>query len=466
MAERLWATTRRGLRWLWPTWIDSNLRIVLLARISMSAARGIAGVVTALYLAAEGFSAVQLGVLFLCVTVVSAVMAAVIGLMSDRWGRKLFLVSIPMLAALAAAVYAFDRSPVVLFVFAALGTFGRGAGAGGGSVGPYQPAESALVAESAPGSARTAAFGRIGFASSLGALCGGLLAALAQTHGHLTPASATAVYRPAFLAAAVLAAVAGLMAIGLHEARRVRAPAHGRNRIRWPRKSWPVLWRFWVTNGVNGFAIGMFGPFVSYWLYLRYGATPAEIGLLFAVVNLGSLVSTLSAAGIGNRFGTVTAIVVVRAVTGVLLVPMVLAPTFWLAAVIYFIRMVAQRVGLPLRQSFTQEVADPGERASLAALSNLPAQGTMAGSQVLAGYLFDEVSLAAPFEVAAVFQCLNAVLYAFLFGRPRRARAGSPEPAMSAVDPQLEYGEVVADPELEPVPPASSPRATDPDRRG
>jgi MFS family permease len=433
MADRLWAHFQEGLRWLWPEWIDSNLRIVLLARVSMSAARGVAGVITALYLAAEGFSALQLGVLFLLVTVVSAVMASAIGLLSDRWGRKPFLISIPLLAALSASVYAFDRSPLVLFLFAALGTFGRGAGAGGGSVGPYQPAESALVAESAPGSARTAAFGRIAFASSLGALCGGLLAALAQTHGHLSPAAATAVFRPAFLAAAVLAAVAGLMAIWLHETGQSRPRGRGRNRIRWPRRSWPMLWRFWVTNGVNGFAIGMFGPFVSYWLYLRYGASPAEIGVLFALVNLGSLVSTLAAAGIGERFGTVTAIVAVRAFTGVLLVPMVLAPNFLLAGAIYLVRMVVQRVGLPLRQSFTQEVADPSERASLAALSNLPAQGTMGGSQVLAGYLFEEVSLAAPFEVAAVFQCLNAVLYAILFGRPRRSPRSSEEPADQAL---------------------------------
>lgn len=415
------------MRWLWPKWIDSNLRIVLGARLAMSAARGIAGVVTALYLAAEGFSAIELGALFLCVTATSAIMASVIGVFSDRFGRKPFLIAIPLLAAGAAAVYSLSSAPAILFIFAALGTFGRGAGAGGGSVGPYQPAESALVAESAPAQARAAAFGRVAFVSALGALLGGLLAALARTHPHLTASAATAAYRPAFLAAAILAAVAGLMALGIKERRQPPARGEVRRHVRWPRRSWPMLWRFWVTNGVNGFAIGMFGPFVSYWLYLRYGASPGEIGLLFALVNLGSLVSTLTAATIGRKLGTVTAIVAVRAITGVLLVPMVLAPTFWLAGGIYFVRMLAQRVGLPLRQSFTQDVADPEERASLAALSNLPAQGTMAGSQVLAGYLFEEVSLAAPFELAAVFQCANAILYGLLFGpwKPGRAPARS-----------------------------------------
>ncbi len=411
------------LRWLWPDWIDRELRIVLIARLTMSAARGIAGVVTALYLSAEGFSAIELGFLFLCVTAVAAAMASGIGLLADRYGRKPFLVTIPLLAAVAAVVYSLAREPTVLFVFAALGTFGRGAGAGGGSVGPYQPAESAFVADRAPGSRRATAFGRLAFMSSVGALGGGLLAGLAHTHPHLSLAAATAAYRPAFLAAAALAAAAGVLALGLREDRRQAPTARTRRRLKWPRRSWPVLWRFWVTNSTNGVAIGLFGPFVSYWLYLRFGATPGEIGLLFALVNLGSLVSTLSAAGIGRKLGTVRAIVLVRAVTGLLLVPMVLAPSFWLAGTIYLIRMLAQRVGLPLRQSFTQDLADPDERASLAALSNLPAQGTMAGGQVLAGYLFEEVSLAAPFELAAAFQFANAVLYGILFGRWQRGHA-------------------------------------------
>jgi len=420
-----------------PGWVDHNLWIVLTARFTMSAARAIAGVVTALYLADEGFSAFELGLLFLCVTLVSAVMASGIGMVSDRVGRKPFLVAVPLLAAASAAVYAYSPLPFVLFVFAALGSFGRGAGAGGGSVGPYQPAESALVAEAVPSPKRAAAFGRLAFSSSLGALFGGLLAGLAHPSHHMTHAAATAAYRPAFLAAAVLAACAAAIALFLFEPRRTERPAgSGRRRLKWPRSSWPALWRFWVTNGTNGLAIGLLGPFVSYWLFRRYGASPGAIGVLFAIVNFGSLVSTLSAAGIARRFGTVRAIVVVRALGGVLLVPMVLAPSFWLAGVIYFVRMLAQRVGLPLRQSFTQDMADPAERASLAALSNLPAQATMAGSQVLAGYLFEEVSLSAPFELSAVLQLVNAIAYGTLFGRfaPRRRR-DTPLDAQPTSDP-------------------------------
>ncbi|MGH9305028.1 MAG: MFS transporter, partial [Acidimicrobiales bacterium] len=406
-------------------WMDRNLGIVLGARGAMSAARAIAGIVTAIYLSAEGFSALRIGMLFLCVSLASAVMSSFIGLGADARGRKLFLVVVPLLASASALVFAFERETVLLFIFASLGSFGRGAGAGSGSVGPYQPAEAAFVADTATEERRTDAFGRLFFLSSLGALAGGLLAGLAQP-GKATGAAAMVAYRPAFLAAAALSALAGILALGLSEPTRRQAAGGRRPRLVLPRRSWEVLWRFWITNGLNGMAIGMFGPFISYWFHRRYGSSPGEIGILFAVVNVATLASSLSAASLGRRFGTVRAIVGVRFIQGVLLVPMALAPSFYAAGAIYLVRMLVQRLGVPLRQSFALSVADPAERASLIALSNLPSQGSQAISQVFAGYLFDEISLAAPLLIGGLLQALNAGAYGVLFlakdpGRTRPA---------------------------------------------
>ena len=334
-------------------------------------------------------------------------------------------------------MFASSHTTALLFVFAAAGSFGRGSGAGAANVGPYQPAESAYVAEVVPAGFRTDAFGRLGFVSALGALAGGLLAGLAHT-ARAGGDAATAAYRPAFLAAAGCAAVAGLIAVALTEpARSDGTRTKARRRLVLPRRSWNVLWRFWITNGINGMAIGLFGPFVSYWLHRRYGATAAQIGVLFAVINAATLVSALSAAAVGRRLGTVRAIVAIRLLQGVLLLPLALAPSFLAAGAVYLVRMLIQRLGLPLRQSFTQSVADPDERASLASLSNLPAQGTQAGSQVVAGYLFDEVGLAAPLLLAGVLQVVNAVSYAVLFG-PMARRQRSEDPPEQK--PAREYG--------------------------
>jgi hypothetical protein len=306
-----------------------------------------------------------------------------------------------------------------LLAVAALGSFGRGSGAGAGAVGPYQPAESALVAESVPGRFRNAAFGRLAFASGVGALVGGLLAMLARS-GHGPADVVLGYYRPAFVAIAAVSAAAGMLAFWMEEPERHTTgtespPAPGRRGPRLPLRSRALLLRLWATNSVNGVAVGMFGPFVSYWLYRRFGATPAAIGALFAVVNLATLPSPLSSARLAHRFGLIRSLVVLRVTQGILLVPLAMSPSLPVAGGIFLVRMLVQRAGLPLRQSYVLAMADPRERATVAGLSNLPSQFAMGMSPLLTGYLFDSVSLDLPLELAGMLQMINAALYWLFF---------------------------------------------------
>jgi MFS family permease len=415
----------------------------------MSTGRSLAGVVTPIYLALQGFSAFELAEYVMVVAFASALLSAGIGLLSDQVGRRPFLVFIPILTAGAGVAFAFTDSTPVLFLTGALGSFGRGAGAGAGAVGPYQPAESAFVMEGVVPRHRNAAFGRLAFSSSLGATAGGLLALLVhETHVHGT--AAMEAYRPVFLAIATASALAGLLALGLAETggagtgplwtvvdpgsavgEPARAPGRARRwQVRLPRRSWWLLWRLWVTNTVNGIAVGMFGPFITYWFFRRFDAGPDKVGVLFAVINVATMASTLSAAGLARRWGLVRTITVVRTLQAVLLVPMVLSPSFLVAGAVYLVRMTVQRIGLPLRQSYAIALADPAERSSVAALSNVPSQLAMAASPLFSGYLLDEVSLAAPFEISAVFQVANTATFWWFFRRlPPEEELKDPPPS-------------------------------------
>ncbi|MHB2024514.1 MAG: MFS transporter [Mycobacteriales bacterium] len=393
--------------------------LVWSARVAMSSGRALAAVVVPLYLAQIGFSGLRLGLLFLTVGLASALLSSATGLLSDRLGRRVFMVGFPLLTAGAAITYAFSTRIPVLFVAAALGSFGRGAGAGAGMVGPYQPVESALVSEVTPAVHRNRAFGRLAFGSSLGALVGGLLATSASArHGHQPPASAMLNYRPVFLLAAGVCLLAGILALWLAEP--ARAPRQPRRAgLHLPQGSRALLIRLWVTNSVNGLGVGMFGPFLTYWFYVRFGAGPAQIGILYAAVNAISLVSTLAAAPLARRWGLIRITVAVRLAQGALLVPMVLAGSFLFAGAIYLVRMAVQRIGMPLRQSYVLAMADPEELASVAALANMPSQLLMSASPVVSGYLLDQVSLTLPFELAGILQMINGALYwAFFRHRP------------------------------------------------
>jgi MFS family permease len=389
----------------------------------MSVGRSLAGVVAPIYLAVVGFGAVELSVYVMVVAAASAALSTIIGTVSDRVGRRIFLVCVPLLTGAGAVIFAVTAAHLALFVAGALGSFGRGAGAGAGAIGPYQPAESAYVTERIAAEHRNAVFGRLTFASSVGAALGGLVALSIPSVPHHS-ASAVALFRVAFLTIGAVSVAAGLVALALHEERR-SAPASQRRRPHFPTKSRWLLHRLWITNTLNGAAVGMFGPFMTYWLYRRYGAGPAAVGVLFTLVNVATMASSLSAAAWARRWGLVRTVSVVRVLQSLLLIPMVLAPNVVMAGGWYLVRMLVQRIGLPLRQSYVLGLADEDERASVTALSNLPSQVATSVSPLLTGYLFAEASLVVPFEIAAVLQFANAVTFwGFFHAHPPEEELG------------------------------------------
>ncbi len=398
-----------------PGWMTRDIALLLSARALMSAARALAAIVVPIYLAKAGFSASRLGILFAATAIVSAVITSLVAALSDHIGRKPFIIGVPLLASISGLAFASTDIAAVLFVSAALGSFGRGSGAGGGSVGPYQPAEQAYIADCVSPAVRNSVFSRLTVASSLGALIGGgPLAFIPSIAGHLGLHGLNA-YRPAFIVFACMTLAAGLLPLPIAPRRTEHQP--GKRAIGMPRKSWPILRKLWLTNGLNGLAVGFFGPFVTYWFYRRFGAGPGTIGVLYTMINLAAMASTLSAASVAERLGIVRAIVATRVISALLIVPMVLAPQFWMAGAVYFVRMMVQRVGLPLRQSYVMGVVPPEERGIVAGLSNLPSQVTSAASPAFAGYLFEHIAMALPFGLGALAQLANAaVYYAFFRG--------------------------------------------------
>jgi len=424
---------------------NNNFLILLIARTFMSAARALSGVITAIYLSTIGFNALEIGITFLAIGIFSALLSSAIGLVADQFGTKPFLITVPLFACLAGIVFAFSTDHIVLLLTAALGSFGRGAGAGAGAVGPYQPAESALLLRITGHQRRNKAFGFMATASAFGAVIGGILSAVMTPSTHVVHTALLA-YRDAFLATAILAGAAGLIAIAL----RIKSQANSTdttqepsdnivvvnsldpdasdvsygeevvaskptskliNSIKFPHKSKALLYRLWLTNGINGLGVGFFGPFVSYWLYKKFNLSTSQVGYLFILVNVVTMFSTLSAAGVAKRFGIIKATVYLRLVQGILLIPLALSPNIYVAGAVFLIRSMVQRMSVPLRQSYVLAMADEGERASVAALSNLPSQVAMSASPVLAGYIYDEISLALPFEIAGFLQLVNSLIY-------------------------------------------------------
>jgi MFS family permease len=424
-------TTHGGSMWR-PSWLNRSLLCLFAGRALRSASQAYLVIIVPLYLAALGYDAVHLGIMFAAVAATSAVLAALTGFLSDRFGRKNLLILISLMTAAGGAIFAIANNFVVLMVAAGLGTIGRGGGAGSaGAFGPYYPAEQPLIAEHAPDLLRTTVFGALSFVAVLGGAIGSLIAWTPSLMHRGLGLPIIEGYRALFLLSALfgLGMVAVVVPVReLHQAshrmlggRRTGAvhpgvaSRPGHLVLGLSRQSWRIISRFMITSVTNGLAIGALGPLLVYWFYRRFDVGAGDIGKLYFVLNLVAAAPYLMAGRVAARFGSVRAVVVCRAIASVLLGVMVLMPTFWLAGLVYGMRMIFNTMSIPVRQSFLMGVIPPAERASAAGMASFPAQAGSALSPYIAGYLMEQVSLELPLELAALLQGLNALLYYLFF---------------------------------------------------
>ena len=397
-------------------------------------------VVFPLYLAQQHDSSAQVGVILTAGSLVGAALVAVVGVVSDRIGRRPVLVGVALLGALGALALAASSDFVVVVVASGLGGIGRGGGAGsGGAFGPFFPAEQPLLAASVPAEQRTRSFGRLGFIGVVAAAAGSLVAAV-PTAMHDAGMSWIGAYKVVFLIGAGASLLVAAVSVPLRErrARQSRRASGAPATAGAPSNpagltTRQLIGRFGLTNALNGFGFGFLGPLLTYWFHVRFGAGPAEVGVLYTVVNLVSALPYLGAHRLTRRLGAVRTVVVTRGASVLMLLVMAFMPDFLLAALLLNLRTICNSLGLPARQSYAMGAVDDRRRGTVAALGTLPSVVTSSVSPAVGGVLMG-VFVDVPVIGAVVFMAANVVTYYLAFrhaplpGEPARGARRRPAP--------------------------------------
>lgn len=355
----------------------------------------------------------------------AAASTAIVGPLSDRLGRKPFLLAYEALAFCGALVALFGAWRWPLAGVAMLAGYGRGPNAAPGLFGVV---EQAWLARSLPREGLGRTFAKNAAAGFFGTAIGSALAGLPALWAGLLPGALA--YRPLFALAATSEAVSFLLLLGTADtplpaiAREAPAETHLR------RREHGLLLRLAGLNALNGFGIGLGAPLISWWLAERYGAGPAAIGPAIAAALFFCGVSALGAGRVGRRFGTVRVVVAMRGLGLALLVAMPFAPNYPLAMLCYALRMILNRGTAGPRQALALGLVRAHRRGLAATVSSFSTQLPRALGPALTGLLFGAGALAAPFLLAALFQGGYLVLYPLLFAqedpeRPVTARAPS-----------------------------------------
>lgn len=377
----------------------------------------------ALYARALHWSPAFLGAVIGAGLLVSAAATAAIGPLSDRLGRRGFLLGYEAVMVVAAALALFVAARWPLAVLAAFAGWGRGAN---GAPALFGAVEQAWLSRSAERTALSRVFSWMTAAGFFGMASGMALGGLPALWTPLLPGALA--YRPLFGVALLCEMVCLALLMRTPDPRAPAAeadfPPSPAAESQTRRREHGLLLRLAALNGLNGLGVGLIGSLLPWWFAQRYGAGPAAIGPALAVSLFLSGLCAMAAGHLGTRIGTVGVIVAMRAAGLLTLAALPFAPSYPIAVALYGLRMILNRGTAGPRQALAVGLVRPHRRGLAATVNSFSMQTPRAFGPALAGLLFGAGLFAAPFLMAALCQAIYLALYARLFAAHAPERGG------------------------------------------
>lgn len=395
--------------------LNRDVKIIVLARALRSFAFSNLNVVFAIYLAKLGYATLTIGIVHSVAYISGAVLSAVWGFSSDRFGRKKILILLSILTIISTSIYIFSTRLEMILLAVILVNVGAGGTAGGGQGGgPFNPVEQAFLAEKCAPAERNRIFGVMAFIGSvlgsLGALAAGLPELLQEAMGWSPIAS----YRPLFGLTILFCIAFIFLYRALSEEPR---PRETRQII--SKKSGIFVTKMSLLGIVDNLGAGMLSPLISYWFYLRYGVELKALGLLFFLSYLLAAISFLVAPLIAHRIGVVRTMAFSHGIASLLYLILPFAPTFFFAGSVLVARSFLAYMDNPLRESYTMAMVKSGERGSAAGVTNLARVVPFGVSPTISAYMMQSLSLSVPLLIGGSLQLAHDITFYFMFRHER-----------------------------------------------
>ena len=397
--------------------MDSNLNLAILfsTRIIRLFCYGFLSVILALYLAATGLTEPQIGLLFTLTLLGDALITLWLTTSADRWGRRNVLLVGSILMAGAGLTFVLTRNYILLVLAAIIGVISPA----DKDIGPFLSVEQSSLTHVLPDQKRTQAFAWYNlagsFASAVGALSGGWIAAFLQQNGR----SALEAYRVIVIGYALGGLVLFLLFINLSSAIEVTTRSGSAKLVLGLHRSRGVVFKLSSLFALDAFAGGLIvQSMMAYWFHLRFGVDEKTLGSIFFGVNILAGISALLAIQIARKIGLINTMVFTHLPSNILLMLVPLMPTLPLAIGLLLVRFSISQMDVPTRQSYTMAVVDPDERSAAAGVTAIARSVGAALSPTLTGlFLATPTLLSLPFLLSGGLK----IIYDLLLFREFRA---------------------------------------------
>lgn len=384
-------------------------------------------VVFTIYLAQLGYSTVTVGLVVSTAYASGAVLTALWGFLSDRFGRKKILMLLAALTIVSNTIYVFFSHLFFILAAVIIANVGAGgSGAGGQGGGPMSPVEQALLAEKCTAENRNKVFATNAFVGSTMGALGALVSGLPQYLQERWSWQPIPSYKPLFLLT-ILFSVVLIFAYGSIEEHHLPQRRRAQKQTGAPVSGFVV--KMSLLGMVDNLGGGLIGPLVSYWFFLRYGVELKSLGFMFFLSYLLAAFSFLAAPLIANRFGVVRTMAFSHGAASLIYLFLPLAPTFQSAAAMTILRSFLAYMDNPLRSSFIMGVVRPEDRGSAAGITSLSRHVPVAVSPTLSAYMMHAFSLNVPIFLGGFLQLFHDCIFYYMFRDVKPPEEQAAEPA-------------------------------------
>lgn len=419
--------------------LNSTVKKLILIRALRSLGQGAMVVDLTLYLKDLHWSGTAIGGVTAAAGLFGAALILAVGILSDRMGRKPFLLIYEVMTLIAAVAASFTTYAIILVFAIVVAGFGRGQS---GAAGPFSPAEQAWLARLIDKEKRGMIFSinnAVGFVGmGIGSILGGIPA-------YLNSAEPLTAYRPIFLMVATVSLVCIMILGSMKEDQADKQAAssteiitEGNNynedsekeyknkkaldreemlqEAKLKRQENMAMLKLAFVNVINGLAVGLTGPMMAYWFSIRYGVNSAQIGMTISISFFLTGIFSILNGFLAQKVGMVRSVTWMRVIGSCLMLTLPWMPNFTVASILYIFRNAINRGTSGNRFALGASLTRDRRRGLATSINALSMRLPSSVGPIITGYLFDMGLLYLPLVLTATLQLINAGIYQWVFG--------------------------------------------------
>ncbi len=287
---------------------------------------------------------------------VTALLCLPSGWLGDRIGhRRTLLISTLLMTAWSMGVALFSQSAILVFCMGLAGLSGA----------LWSVVSTPFMLEQSSESERTylfsAQFAISTFAGFIGSLLGGALPSFFASLFSVDNQSPL-LYQLVLGVSALLGFMSFLPLLWIP-----KPPSEIKQELAITRKRTPAnkIFKLTISNVLMGLGAGFIIPFLNVFFKLKFGASDALIGALFAGLSIAMGVASLASAPLASRFGKVRTIVWTQGLSLPFLLLLGFVPIFQLSVVGFLVRGALMPMAAPIYNLFIMEQVAPEDRATV-----------------------------------------------------------------------------------------------------